>query len=220
MSVDGRRIRTALAHGTPLDWVFTGDSIVAAVHWTGVERGYVELFTEWLRYTSARRADVVINTAVSGWRIPALRAALDHAVLRFSPDVVVIGLGTNDAREGAVGLADFRRDYGAVIQRIHEQGGAVVLQTPPGVSSSAVQAPSIAAYAAAVRALAAEHGCLLVDHHATWTAPTARLDEWLADPIHPGGAGHRVLADTLIDTLRSGGPSGADQAADSAPSGR
>lgn len=198
----GHPARTALAGGTPVDWLFTGDSIVAAARWTGVHRGYADLFAERVRYWLGRRDDTVLNTAVSGWRVPGLRDALERSVLRHAPHVVVIGLGTNDANEGPDGLTAFRREYAAVVRRIGEAtGAAVVLQTPPAVAPSADQAADLPAYAEAVREVAAGTGSHLVDHHAAWLADGDDALALLADPLHPGPAGHQKLARDLLTAL-------------------
>lgn len=194
--------RTALTGGTPVDWLFTGDSIVAAARWTGLHRGYADLFAERVRYGLGRRDDTVLNTAVSGWRVPALRDALEKAVLRHAPHVVVIGLGSNDANEGPAGLAAFRREYAAVVRRIAGATGAsVVLQTPPTVTPETAQAPHLDAYADAVREVAAATGSHLVDHHASWTAAGDDALALLADGLHPGPEGHQKLARDLLRAL-------------------
>ncbi|RIQ23827.1 SGNH/GDSL hydrolase family protein [Jiangella rhizosphaerae] len=194
--------RTALTGSTPVDWLFTGDSIVAAARWTGVHRGYADLFAERVRYWLGRRDDTVLNTAVSGWRVPALRDALQTSVLRHTPQVVVIGLGTNDANEGPAGLAAFRREYAAIVRRIGETtGAAVVLQTPPTVAPAAAQAGDLASYAQAVREVAADTGSHLVDHHAAWLAAGDDALALLADPLHPGPEGHQKLARDLLVAL-------------------
>lgn len=199
--------RTALAGGTPVDWLFTGDSIVAAARWTGVHRGYADLFAERVRHWLGRRDDTVLNTAVSGWRVPRLRDALETSVLRHAPHVVVIGLGSNDANEGPAGLAAFRREYAAVVRHIGETtGAAVVLQTPPTVAPGRPQAGSLAAYADAVREVAAGTGSHLVDHHAIWRADGDDALALLVDGLHPGPEGHQKLARDLLTALGDSHP--------------
>ncbi|WP_116950203.1 SGNH/GDSL hydrolase family protein [Jiangella endophytica] len=193
--------RTALSGGTPVDWLFTGDSIVAAARWTGVHRGYVDLFAERVRYGLSRRDDTVVNTAVSGWRVPALRDALERSVLRHAAHVVVIGLGSNDANEGPAGLAAFRREYAGVVRRIAGAGAAVVLQTPPVVAPERSQAAALDAYAEAVREVATETGSHLVDHHAVWRAGGDHALALLVDGLHPGPEGHQKLARDLLLAL-------------------
>jgi acyl-CoA thioesterase-1 len=186
-------IKDLLAGDAPVTWVFAGDSIVQASRWTDGARGYVELFAECVRYDRERVLDAVINTGVSGWRARDLAAHLDRAVLRFAPDVTVLGVGTNDAKDTAV------EDYLALVESIIEQvravGSRVVLQTPvPGPIGA------IPAFAEAIRRLAAERGTALVDHFARWQPVEPR---WYGDPTHPNAEGHRVMARTLLGALDS-----------------
>lgn len=193
--------RTALTGPAPVDWLFTGDSIVAAAKWTGVHRGYADLFAERVRYWLGRRDDTVLNTAVSGWRVPRLRDALETSVLRHAPHVAIIGLGSNDANDGPDGRAAFVREYTDVVRRIQATGTDVVLQTPPTVAPTQAQAPHLDAYADAVREVAADTGSHLVDHHKTWTADGDEALALLVDGLHPGPEGHQKLARDLLTSL-------------------
>lgn len=184
-------IRDLLAGAEPVTWVFAGDSIVQASRWTDGARGYAELFAERVRYERGRSLDAVINTGVSGWRARDLAANLDRAVLRHAPDVTVIGIGTNDAKDTSV--EDYVAVMASVIDRIRRAGSRLALQTPvPGPIDG------IPAFAEANRRLAAEHGAALVDHHARWQPADPR---WYGDPTHPNAEGHRVMARTLISAL-------------------
>ncbi|QFY05796.1 SGNH/GDSL hydrolase family protein [Nonomuraea phyllanthi] len=184
-------IKGLLARAAPVTWVFAGDSIVQAARWTEGARGYVELFSERVRYECGRSLDAVINTGVSGWRSADLAAHLDRAVLRHAPDVTVIGLGTNDAK--GLPVDEYVAVMVPIIARVREAGSRMALQTPvPGPIEG------IPAYAAAIRELAAEQGTALVDHHARWQPADPR---WYGDPTHPSAEGHRVMARTLIDAL-------------------
>ncbi|NUR89439.1 MAG: SGNH/GDSL hydrolase family protein [Nonomuraea sp.] len=188
---DQTAIKDLLAGDEPVTWVFAGDSIVQAARWTDGARGYAELFSERVRYELNRPLDAVINTGVSGWRSTDLAAHLERAVLRHRPDVTVIGVGTNDAKDTTV--AGFLAVMVPLIERVRQAGSRVALQTPvPGPIDA------LPAYAEAIRALAAEQGAALVDHHARWQPVEPR---WYGDPTHPNAEGHRVMAETLIDAL-------------------
>lgn len=188
---DVTAIKDLLAGDAPVTWVFAGDSIVQASRWTDGARGYVELFAERVRYERGRSLDAVINTGVSGWRARDLAANLDRAVLRHAPDVTVIGVGTNDAKDTAV--EDYLAALVSIIDRIRNAGSRMVLQTPvPG------PVEAIPAVAEAIRLLAVEQGAALVDHHARWQPVEPR---WYGDPTHPNAEGHQVMARTLISAL-------------------
>ncbi|HEY3512597.1 MULTISPECIES: SGNH/GDSL hydrolase family protein [Kribbella] len=194
----------ALRSDEPIRWSTIGDSIAQGAHWTGAERDYVQLLEERVRYELTRYGDSFVRWAVSGATtedtIGRLPAALDLA-----PDLVVIGVGTNDAKAGPDGVARFAERYGTLLTTILETGALVVAQTPTAVLRTCRNhlGDHLPAYADAIRAVAAEHDVLLVDHFAHWTAAGDGWApaEWMADPTHPSGRGHRVIARTLFESL-------------------
>ncbi|WP_327064848.1 SGNH/GDSL hydrolase family protein [Kitasatospora sp. NBC_01302] len=191
--------------GEPMTWVMTGDSITQAVLHTHGARGWVEHVHERVRWQLDRLTDVVVNTGVSAWRASDVLAAYDHLIGRFEPDVLSISLGTNDARAGLAGLAEFRESMSAIIARA--DGAQIVLHTPVLVSLAGRAARAeLPAYCQAVREIAAETGALLVDHEAYWLArfPDSDPIAWLDDPAHPNAVGHRHMADHTLRTLGLG----------------
>ncbi|MGW5192713.1 SGNH/GDSL hydrolase family protein [Kribbella sp. NPDC004138] len=203
---DRRRtpIARLLADGQ-LTWLFTGDSVTAGDQHTYGRRDYTELFAERIRYELGRISDTVLNTAVSGWTVGDLAAALDAAVLRWSPDIVVIGLGLNDCRAGDAGREQFRATYRELIDRVSATGAHVVLQTPNGALPTTKDglANNLAGYASDIRDLAVARGATLVDHHQVWARAQRAdvMEAWISEGCHPNGAGHVVMAHTLLRTL-------------------
>ncbi|WP_329576346.1 GDSL-type esterase/lipase family protein [Kitasatospora sp. NBC_01250] len=188
-----------------MTWVMTGDSITQAVLHTHGARGWVEHVHERVRWQLDRLTDIVVNTGVSAWRATDVLAAYDHLIGRFEPEVLSISLGTNDARAGLAGLAEFRESMSAIIARA--DGAQIVLHTPVLVSLAGRAARAeLPAYCQAVREIAAETGALLVDHEAYWLArfPDSDPIAWLDDPAHPNAVGHRHMADHTLRTLGLG----------------
>lgn len=202
--------RGVLTTEGPLVWSFIGDSVTAAGWHTWGARGFVELFHERLR-EMGRPRDGVVDTAVSGWRIGDLARELDAVCLRYRPDVVVVGTGLNDTRGGGEGVAEFRTTYRSVVARVREETGAlVVLQTPNGTlpTGPGHVLAHRAAYAAAIRSLAAEVDAVLVDHAAVWDGtPDDTWFHWLGHGCHPNANGHRAMARTLMQTFGVWDPS-------------
>jgi acyl-CoA thioesterase-1 len=189
----------------PMTWVATGDSITQGVLHTHGSRGWVEHVHERIRWQLDRLTDIVINTGVSGWTSTDVLAAYDHLIGRFSPDVLSISLGTNDATRGPGRLAEFHDAMRAIIAKA--DGAQIVLHTPVLVSlAGRARRPDLPAFSRAVREIAAETGALLVDHEAYWLAGFGDTDPiaWLDDPAHPNAVGHRHMADHTLRTIGLG----------------
>ena len=106
---------------------------------------------------SAWRTDIVINSGVSASYAPDILAAYDHLIGRFTPDVVSISLGTNDALAGADGLAGFRQAMRTIIAK---QPTRISRCISPVLVSQAGRAyrAELPRYCQAVRAVAADSG--------------------------------------------------------------
>jgi acyl-CoA thioesterase-1 len=185
----------------PVTWCFIGDSVTAGIRYTSGARSYVELFHERLR-EKGRVFDTVINTAVSGWRTTDLAEHLEHIAGRHRPDVVVIGIGLNDAKDGPLKLDGFVQRYVQIISTLRANGAHVVAQTPAGTlqTAPATVVESLQAYSGAIREVAAAADVELVDHEAYWSAvETGLREEWFGRGCHPNEHGHRAMARTLIE---------------------
>jgi lysophospholipase L1-like esterase len=127
----------------------------------------------------------------------------------FEPHMVLIMLGTNDSRGGNwKGVAPFVDDYRALIAhyRSLESKPRVWLLTPPalfrqgrstkvryGMDEAAIQE-----MCAAIRSLAGELGCGLVDiNKVTASHPEA----FRLDGVHPGKAGAALIAQAVHAAL-------------------
>jgi lysophospholipase L1-like esterase len=201
--MNGNPFAAALAGGRPVTWLFTGDSITQALQHTDGRRGYVEHFHERVRGELERLNDCVVNTGVSGSRAGELLAAFDPRVARFSPTVVSVLLGTNDATAGVEGREPFRQNLTAIVAAIRGIGAIPLLHTPPPIDFARARTRAdLAAYVRVVREVAQDRVVRLVDHDAHWldTPPITR-ESWLADPFHPGARGQLEMAKTLLREL-------------------
>lgn len=211
MTEDLTRLRTLLDAGTPLNWVLTGDSITHGLIHTQGARTYAEHLHELLRGDMARVQDVLIDTAISGWRIVQLLEDFDRRVATWRPHVVTLMIGTNDCSTGGsfpvIEPAGFAASVTEFVRRVRELGAIPVLLTQPTIDvRNAPERARIADFAQAVRDVAAAEGTILVDMFARFSAlGEGRPGEvaWglLNDPFHPNAAGHAVLALTLAETL-------------------
>ena len=206
---DAGRLSRILNSATPATWVLTGDSITHGARWTNGWRSYVEHFQERIRYElgTPKYTDFVLDTGVSGGTTGDLVDAFAQRVTAFSPQVVSIVLGTNDAAAPDIGPAVYRANLVKLVKAVRRlPGGAVpVLQTPTRSTSRAGRnaRPSLT-HARIMREVAAERKVVLVDHHAHWTAShggEVPLD-LLGDGLHPDQRGHLFLAHKMIRDLR------------------
>jgi lysophospholipase L1-like esterase len=204
--------------GHPLVWVMTGDSITHGAKWLGNERSYPELIQERVRWSLKRRRDLFINSGISGERTTGLLADFEWRVLHFKPDIVSIMIGMNNAVLGPEGRKPFEVDLREMIRQVRGAGAIPVLHrtNPIDLESgnpAALSRADVPAYNEVIAAVARELDVILVDHWTHWQrakpTPLARRD-WLADPIHPNGAGHRQFSIEFFRTIGLYDPSAPD----------
>lgn len=207
-AADLDRLTELLAGSEPLNWVITGDSITHGLVHTHGGRSYSEHLHELIRGELARTRDAVINTAISGHRLPDILGDFDRRVQSWRPDVVTLMIGTNDMStlpgSPLVAPADFAASLREFVARVRELGAIVVLQTPPSID--AANAPGrerLSEFSDAVREVAASEDVILVDQHARFAEIGGGGVPWglMNDPFHPNAAGHAALALGLADTL-------------------
>ncbi len=200
-------IKSLLKKEEPITWVITGDSITHGALHTHGRRSYPEHFAERVRWEMRRVRDVVINTGISGDRVPGLLSDLEHRVIRFRPNVVFVMLGMNDATEGEEGRAAFREKYRELVNRLREETDALILlQTPNPITPAAENRQDLPAYSQIVREIAAETEVALVDQERMWKEYLSEekndLNYFLNDgTLHPNAAGHILFAHNLFHAL-------------------
>lgn len=201
---DGAARVRALLEGPPLTWLMIGDSITQAHNCTDGRRGYADLFAEHLRgrLLPDRSRDAIVNTGVSGSTVVDCLSEFHWRVGRFSPDVVSILFGANDAGAGIGEVGHFGFDLDQLVRRSLDLGAAVILHTPYPVApyGDREYAMSLAAYAEAVRRVGTQQGLLVVDHFAHWQSRPESA-RWYLDDIHANPRGHAEMARVMFDTL-------------------
>jgi acyl-CoA thioesterase-1 len=191
----------------PLTWVITGDSITQGAKWVGRERSYPEIIQERIRWEMNRRRDFFINSGISGERVAGLRADFEWRVLRFRPDIVSIMIGMNDAVAGPAGRAAFEAGLRAMVEQVRAAGAIPLLHRTNPIDTEnpdSLRRSDLPAYNEIISQVAHDTNTILIDHWARWqdARPTpGALRDWLADPIHPNGAGHRQFAIEFFRTL-------------------
>jgi acyl-CoA thioesterase I len=196
--------------------LFIGDSITDCGR-TGepeqVGHGYVRLIRDWLRAKDPASAPQVINTGISGNKVPDLQARWDVDVLAHAPDVVSVKIGINDVWHGlnpdsprGVGVEQYTTGFRDVLSRLKRARPNVQLVLCEPSVIDPPQDPRgnerLQAYVAAVRDLAKEFGAAAVVplHAAFVRAREQRPDiKWTTDGVHPTSAGHMLIARTWLD---------------------
>ncbi|PCE15657.1 hypothetical protein AUC47_12315 [Microbacterium sp. SZ1] len=205
---DLARLADLLAGPEPLNWVITGDSITHGLVHTQGARSYAEHLHELIRGELGRTRDIVVNSAISGHRLPDILGDFERRVSAWRPDVVTLMIGTNDMStlpgSPHVEPAAFTASLREFVARVRELGAIPVLQTPPSIdTANAPGRERIAEFSDVVRAAAAADDVILVDQNARFTEIGGGGVPWglMNDPFHPNAAGHAALALGLAATL-------------------
>ncbi len=172
----------------------------------------------------------VTNAGVAGDTATESLERLERDVVGLDPDLVVVGFGLNDAvgmrglPGAAAGLEGFGRALGEIVRRIQaETAAAAVLLTPNFMATDAnpnvdpeeqeylpvlrgLQTNGVvAAYAGAVRRVAAARGVPVADVYAAWDrlAVAGRdTNTLLSNGLnHPGAEGHQLTAELVIAAI-------------------
>ena len=200
----------------------TGQTITVAVLGGSITTGYAAQppqengwAGQWARWLRQRGTVRFINAGVSGTDSAAAIQRLQAHVLDAQPDLVVLEFGVNDAwLDPAVRASS----YEALLRRLL---GAS--PKPPAVLVLALtQSGNQMREATDLQlALAAHYGVTALDF-GRWMQ--ARVDEgqdrWSAvydEPVHPNQAGHRRIAQALIETLQAVGTTASAGSPDALP---
>lgn len=159
-----------------------------------------------------------VNSGQSGKASNTGVAKLASTVLAKQPDAVFIEFGMNDAFTAYepdeidydITPAESKANLNAMIDAILAQNPdtQVVLQTmnpswnAPNGNGSAAKRPHLAEYYQGYRDVAADRGCLLIDHNAVWTKlqqnTPAQFQSYVPDGTHPSAAGYAQLVTPAI----------------------
>ena len=190
-------IQARVKSAVPLTWLLTGDSITHGARHTKGQRSYPELFEAQLRSQMNRAQDVVINTGISGDMADGIVNDFHWRVGQFSPDVVSINIGMNDATKGETNRGAYEKQLRELVRRVRGLGAIPIIAT-----TNTIQTPGnrgdLANYNAIVEKIAQSEDVILVDHWQRWqNAPKT----WFSDAIHPNPQGHVEMTKAIFQTL-------------------
>ncbi len=196
--------------------VFIGDSITDCGRRdlnAPYGNGYVSLVHA---FTTARHPGTRLtwlNRGVSGNTVRDLAARWEPDAIGTRPDWLSVMIGINDVwrafgeyPENAVPLAEFEATLRALLRHVVDATGCRLILADPYVIEPDREEPQRAAsdrYAEVVGELAAEFDARHVatqrafDDVLAVSGPT----DWADDRIHPGLAGHAVIAEAFLRTI-------------------
>jgi lysophospholipase L1-like esterase len=195
--------------------VFYGDSITQDGRYANIVENYVATrFPEWnVTFVNAGVGGDKVN---GGWA-GAVDVRLERDVIAFKPTVVTIMLGMNDGGYkpfDQAGFDAYSTGYRRIVTRLKEALPGVrltlILTSPYDDVTRAPQFPEgynavLKKYGAFVQELGKEQGALVVDLNTPLTTGIEKLikipmlaRQIVPDRVHPGGAGHRVMAGALL----------------------
>lgn len=202
--------------------LFIGDSITDAERqrpdgeglFQALGKGYVSLVDAFLQASYPELGIRVVNMGTSGNTVRDLEQRWETDVEQRKPDWLSIMIGTNDVwrqfdtpfiREWHVLPDEYEATYRRLVERTLPQVKGLVLMTPFYLEPNPSDAmrKRMDEYGAIVRRLAEEYGTLFVDTQAAFDRVLTHLYAatlaW--DRVHPGTAGHMILARTFLGAI-------------------
>ncbi|MGH8017006.1 MAG: SGNH/GDSL hydrolase family protein [Opitutaceae bacterium] len=199
--------------------LFIGDSITdggrarPAGESPGLGAGYVSLVDAELRAQFPDRRIRVLNTGISGNRVPDLAARWEAGVLAHRPAWLSVMIGINDVwrhydqprMRDRVDADRFEKTYAALLEGTRPQLAGLVLMSPYFLEPDRndPMRRQMDAYGAIVRLLAERFDALFIDVQAAFDRVLAQQTSRSLshDRIHPNHAGHQIIARAFLDGL-------------------
>ncbi|MFM8724680.1 MAG: SGNH/GDSL hydrolase family protein [Planctomycetaceae bacterium] len=201
----------------PATIIVLGDSITKGVR-SGVtaDETFGALLQRDLR--AAGRSVEVVNQGIGGERTDQALQRLQSDILARQPRIVVVMYGTNDSyvdqgrSDSRISAQQFEDNLQLIVETLQKQQIKVVLMTEPrwgrtAQANGAGEHPNVRLeqFMQRTRKVARAAGIPLVDHFQHWTAAERQgteIGSWTTDQCHPNPAGHRQLAERLLQVLQ------------------
>jgi lysophospholipase L1-like esterase len=186
-------------------YVALGDSSTEGLEDPDGRGGYRGWATRLAEHVAQAQAEPLLyaNLAVRGRKTHQLVEEQLAPALAMRPDLATVFAGTNDIIRRGFDLDAVMGHLGTLHRALRGVGATVLTITMPDLSEVAPFArrvrPRLEAFNAAVRALCAESGVLLLDVARFPVASDRRL--WHEDRLHANSEGHARIAAGLAHTL-------------------
>ena len=184
-----------------MTWLFMGDSITHAALWTKGYDGIAQTFEKYLKDEMGRASDTVINTAVSGATTTSTLNNIEQRLEKYTPDVVSIMLGTNDAATGGLTADIYKKNLETIIEKIRNKNkdAVIILRTPTPMWNTGSREANIPPYIAKMKQVADEQNLIYIDQY-TELQKAFNDYGWLkkdtvlfGNNLHPGANGHLLM---------------------------
>ena len=184
-----------------MTWLFMGDSITHAALWTKGYDGIAQTFEKYLKDEMGRASDTVINTAVSGATTTSTLNNIEQRLEKYTPDVVSIMLGTNDAATGGLTAVIYKKNLETIIEKIRNKNkdAVIILRTPTPMWNTGSREANIPQYIAKMKQVADEQNLIYIDQY-TELQKAFNDYGWLkkdtvlfGNNLHPGANGHLLM---------------------------
>ncbi|MDD1753826.1 MAG: SGNH/GDSL hydrolase family protein [Methanotrichaceae archaeon] len=193
-----KRIIEDLRNGCDVIIVCFGDSITAGY---GVSKGFPHYWKEMIEKTYPEARIEIINSGISGDTTMDGLARLDLDVLFYSPDLVTVNFGINDAAMG-VDIEEFKKNQEEIVSRILEASGSEVLL----LSSQPLESPYyysiVLRYYKAIAEVAKKMNVGFLDVYEAWIKRTQQgilLSSLILPGLdHPNEEGYKIIAEELM----------------------
>jgi lysophospholipase L1-like esterase len=180
----------------------------------GFGNGYVSLISACLQVWAPEKRYRLINRGVSGHNVRDLAARWQTDVLDLQPDWLSVAIGVNDVwrqfdsplrPEISVSPEDYTNTYRKLLEKTRPMLKGLILATPFVIEPNLADPMRVRMdeYGAIVRALATEFDAVFVDVQAAFDKICQEMHPMAIawDRIHPGPAGHMVIARAWLESL-------------------
>jgi lysophospholipase L1-like esterase len=180
-----------------------GDSITEGIHKIQIEESYVNLITEYLR---TKNPDITAdNKGKIAFLTSDTRAQIKKDISEAEYDLVTIGIGVNDINSGGVSMSQAKENLIDTIKTARPSANRlVILLNIPHINRIAeaeIYYKKAAAWNKMYTDIAYNFHIPLADVNKTMTENGG--NDLLADYLHPNSKGHIVIADTIIEIIKT-----------------
>lgn len=202
-----KKLAEKLKEKNKMTWLFMGDSITHGALWTKGYDGIAQTFEKYLKEEMGRTSDTVINTAVSGATTESTLKNIEQRLEKYTPDVVSIMLGTNDAATAGITPDVYETNLKAIIQKIRDKNKnvTIILRTPTPTWENSQRPVKLPQYIAKMEKIAREQTDLIYIDQYSELQKAFQTYGWLkgdaflfGNNLHPGANGHLLMTKEFL----------------------